>query len=270
MKISAAFVLSTVLCLTAAPPLFAAEGVLVVQKTTIGARTRIHQVQIEKNRMRTETEAINGQKQVIVFDGPKQVLTTIYPDRKVYSELTKAEADRMGGGRITLSPTVQEQMAKMPPEQRALMEKMLRGRGAASVAPPAKMEYRRAGSDKVGKWTCDKYEGFQNSVKKMDICTVDPKALGVSMAELDITRQMAAFFGKMAPQGSGSTFEAGTVETVGFAGVPVRTIGYGSKGEAVYSSEISEVSRRNFPDSSYGVPEGFQKQAMFSSRGATP
>ena len=270
MKISAAFVLSTALCLTAAP-LFAAEGVLVVQKTTIGARTRIHQVQIENNRMRTETEAINGQKQVIVFDGSKQVLTTMYPDRKVYSELTKAEADRMGGGRMTISPAVQEQIAKMPPEQRALMEKMMGGRAAGpSVAPAAKMEYRRAGSDKVGKWTCDKYEGFQNNVKKMDICTVDPKALGVSMAELDITRQMAAFFGKMAPQSSGSTFEAGTVETVGFAGVPVRTIGYGSKGEAIYSSEISEVSRRNFTDSSYAVPEGFQKQAMFSSRGATP
>ena len=69
MKISAVFTLSTALCLTAAPVL-AADGIMIVQQTTVGARTRTTQVQIEKERMRTEVEGTNGQKQVIVFDGP--------------------------------------------------------------------------------------------------------------------------------------------------------------------------------------------------------
>lgn len=269
MKISTAFAFSMALWLAPAP-LVAADGVLIVQKITIGPRNLTNQVQIEKERMRTEVQGVNGEKQVLVFDGPKQVLTMIYPDRKAYAEMTKAEADRMGVP-VTVSPELQAQMAKMPPAQRALIEQMMRGRnaGPAAAPPPTKLIYRRAGSDKVGKWTCDKYEGFQGTVKKMDVCTVDSKALGVAMADFDITRQMAAFFGKMAPQGG--TFEVGTVETVGFAGVPVRTIGYGTKGEVVYSSEISEVSRQNFPASSYAVPAGFQKQAsMFSGRGAKP
>jgi hypothetical protein len=141
VKISTALALSTALCLTAAP-LLASDGVLVVQKATIGTRTRTFQVQIEKTRMRTEIEGINGQSQVIVFDGSKQVLTTIYPDRKIYTELTKADADRMGPVTMSMSPALQEQIAKMPPEQRALMEQMMRGRAAAgpSAAPPAKME----------------------------------------------------------------------------------------------------------------------------------
>ena len=89
------------------------------------------------------------------------------------------------------------------------------------------------------------------------------------MTDLDITKQMAAFFAKMAPQAAGNTFEVGTVETVGFSGMPVRTIGYGSKGEVIYTSEISDVSRQNFAASSYGVPAGFQKQTI-GGRGAKP
>lgn len=270
MKLFSAFVLSTTLCLMTAP-LIAAEGILVIQKTTVGAKTRTNQVQIEKDRMRSDVEGVNGEKQVIVFDGPKQVLTMIYPDRKAYAELTKAEADQMGvAAQVSISPAMQEQIAKMTPAQRAMMEQMMRGRATVSAAPPAKMEYRRAGSDTVGKWACDKYEGFQNNVKKMEICTVSPKTLGVAPADFDITRQMAAFFAKMAPQGAGAAFEVGTVETVGFSGVPVRSIGYGSKGDVVYASEISDVSHQNFAASSYTVPAGFQKQAMFGGRGATP
>jgi hypothetical protein len=270
VKVFTAFALSASLCLTTAP-LIAAEGLLIIQKTTVGTRVRTSQVQIEKERMRTEIEGVNGEKQVIVFDGPKRVLTMIYPDRKAYAELTKAEADQMGvSGQVTMSPAMREQMAKMPPAQRALMEQMMRGRATVSAAPPPKMEYRRAGSDKAGKWACDKYEGFQNNVKKMEICTVAPRTLGVAATDLDIARQMAAFFAKMAPQGAGPAFEVGTVETVGFSGLPVRSIGYGSKGEVVYASEISEVSQQNFAASSYAVPAGFQKQAMFGARGSRP
>src|SRR5947207_8338974 len=128
VKLFSAFAVSTALCLTTAP-LAAADGILIIQKTTVGSKTRTNQIQIEKERMRSEIEGVNGETQVMLFDGPKQVLTMIYPDRKAYAELTKAEADQMGvSGQVSMSPAMQEQMAKMPPAQRALMEQMMRGR----------------------------------------------------------------------------------------------------------------------------------------------
>jgi hypothetical protein len=273
VKILTAFALSAALCLTAVP-LVAAEGLLITQKMTVAGKARTSQVQIEKERMRAEVEPATGEKQVIVFDGAKQVLTMIYPDKKAYAELTKADVDQMGRVAVPMgiSPEMREQMAKMPPAQRALMEQMMaRGRANISAPPaPAKMEYRKTGSDKVGKWACDKYEGYQNNVKKMEICTVAPSALGVAAGDFDITRQMTAFFSKMAPQGTGPTFEVGTMETVGFSGVPVRSLGYDSKGAVIYTSEISEITRQNFAASSYAVPAGFQKQTMFGGRGAKP
>jgi hypothetical protein len=246
--------------------LFAAEGVLVVQKNTIGGRVRTGQLQIERDRMRTDIESPTGQKQIVMFDGPKQVLTIVYVDRKAYSEFTKADADQIG---LQISPAVREQMAKMPPDQRTSLEAMLQGRSATT--PPVKMEYRKTGTDKVSKWTCDKYEGFQANVKKMEICTVPAKTLGVTPGDFDIAKQMAAFFAKMSPAApAATTLEIGTPETVGFSGVPVRTIGYGSKGEVVYTSEVVDITRQNFPASTYEVPAGFQKQAPFAGRGAKP
>jgi len=271
MKFAARLSLAVVLCLPAAP-LFAAEGVLLVQKVTTGTKVTTNQVQLEKDRMRAETNDGSGAKRAIVFDAPKQVMTTINFDAKTYTEMTKAEADQMGAQVSGAMTQMQEAIARMPPAQRAQMEAqmqaMMRGRGPGSPQAP-RTEYRKTGSDRVGKWACDKYEGFQNSEKVAEVCTVDPKALGFSAADFEITKQMTEFFKKMVPAGAarnGEPFTLGTGEAGGFSGIPVRTISY-DKGQIGSTTEITEVSRQNFPASSYAVPAGFQKQEMFGGRG---
>jgi Domain of unknown function (DUF4412) len=131
--------------------------------------------------------------------------------------------------------------------------------------PGGRPEYRRAGSDKVGKWPCDKYEGFRNGKKVSEVCTVEPKALGLTEADFDVTKQVASFFEKMLPQGVDQLVGVGRVETQGFAGIPIRRTAY--DGDKVLSiSEVTDVKRENFDASSYEVPAGFQKQTM--GRGA--
>src|SRR5262245_29375266 len=79
-----------------ASPLQAAEGVLILEKTIVGTSTRSSQIQIERDRMRAELTGAAGEVQIVVFDGPQQVLRIISVPRKAYSEMTKADADRMG------------------------------------------------------------------------------------------------------------------------------------------------------------------------------
>ena len=61
------------LCLLA-QPLFAADGVLIVEKTTTGGTTRTSQIQIEKTRMRAESESPTGGRRIFVFDGGAQLM----------------------------------------------------------------------------------------------------------------------------------------------------------------------------------------------------
>ena len=242
-----------------ARPLLAADGILIVEKTTSAGVTQTNQVQIEKTRMRAESAGQNGGKQVFVFDGTAQVMRLIDNDKKTYTEITKADMDRFGAQMAGAMAQMQEQMKNLPPAQRAQMEAMMRSRGMIAGTPP-KTEYRKAGTDKVGKWTCDRYEGYLNDQKTSELCTVDPKALGFTVGDFQITQQLGEFFVKVMPQNADQMFILGKSDPKGFSGVPVRRT-Y-SVGQRQIVSELTEISRQTFADSTFAVPAGFQKKAF--------
>jgi hypothetical protein len=257
---------ASALCVLAGPAQ-AADGLLLVQKTTSGGTSQTNQIQIESKRMRAESAGRSGGKQVVLFDGTKEVLTIIDMDQKTYSEMTKADFEALGAQLSGAMSQMQAQMASLPPEQRAQIEAMMKGRmgGAAAPATAPKIQYKRAGSDTVGKWTCDKYEGFEGDKKTSEVCTVDPKALGFAASDFDVTKQLMTFFKKLMPQMADQMFRIGTTEDQGFSGVPVRQT-QTVAGRQV-TTEISEVSRQAFPDSVFQVPAGFQKTDLMGGRG---
>ena len=255
--------LAAAFCL-AASPLFAADGVLIVEKTTSGGNTKTNQIQIEKERMRAESDS-----QTVVFDGAKQVLWLINDGRKSYSEMTKADVDRMGGQLNDAMAKMQEQLKNLPPEQRAQIEAMMKGRGMPGMAGGAaagKTEYRKTGTDKVGAWACDKYEGTRGGQKVTELCTVDPKVLGFAMSDFQVSKQLMEFFSKIVPQGADRMFAVGTPEEQGFSGVPVRRIAF-NNGQQQSVSEVTQASRQNFPASTFDLPAGYQKEALGAGRG---
>jgi hypothetical protein len=141
------------------------------------------------------------------------------------------------------------------------MEAMMQqGRGMMGAMVPARPEYKKAGTDKVGRWTCDKYEGTRNGEKASEICTVDPSAFGFAMGDFEISKQFAEFFSKMMPQGMDRLFTVGSSGPAGFSGIPVRSVSYGAGGKETSTMEMTDVSRQTFPDSLFAVPAGFQKR----------
>jgi hypothetical protein len=211
--------------------------------------------------MRAESTDARGEKQVMVFDGTKQVLDIISTNKKTYTEMTKDDVEKLGGQVSDAMAQMQKQLASLPPEQRAQIEAAMKGRmGGAGAAAAPKIQYKKAGTDTVGKWTCDKYEGFENGQKTSEVCTVDPAVLGFAATDFDVSRQLAQFFKKMVPSSAGQMFAFGIVADQGFSGLPVRRM-FTVAGREV-TTEITEVSRQSFPDSAFAVPEGFQKQSF--------
>ena len=165
---------------------------------------------------------------------------------------------------------MQAQMQNLPPEQRARMEAMMQGagRGMAGMAAAARPEYKKAGGTaRVGKWTCDMYEGTRNGARASEICTVDPSAIGFSMADFEITKQFGEFFSRLMPQGMERLFAVGTAGPSGFSGIPVRSVSYDASGKETSTMELTDASRQNFPDSLFAVPAGFQKKDFPGGRG---
>lgn len=262
--------LTVVVACFAAASASAADGILIVQNTTAPNGARTNNIQIEPNRMRAETSLGPGGDatgRAIIFDGAKQTLWIVDDARKTYSEMTKADVDRIGGQMSDAMARMQEQMKNLPPEQRAQMEAMMRGRGMAAAGSTAlKTTYRKLGTDTVGKWTCDRYDGYQADKKVSEICTVDPKTLGFTAADFQVTKQLAEFFSRLMPQGAERLFALGSPEQQGFSGIPVRHVAIA--GDQRTTSEVVEAKRQAFPASTFEVPAGYTKEAgMFGGRG---
>ena len=244
----------------AGAPAHAADGILIAQKTTSGANTSTHQSQIEKTRMRAEFAGQAGRKQTIIFDATAPVLWMIDDQAKTYSEMTKADVDRIGAQMSSAMAQMQQQMQNLPPEQRARIEAMMQGgRGmiAGAAGPPP--EYKKTGTDTVGKWTCDKYQGTKNGEKTSEVCTVAPGAFGFAMGDFEITKQFAEFFSKLMPQGAEGLFRIGSSGPAGFSGIPVRSVSF-KDGAPQTVTEMTEASRQNFPDALFAVPAGYKKR----------
>jgi hypothetical protein len=261
--------LAGVVCAVALPA-WAADGVLIVQKVIrAGGEAKTNQIQIEQHRMRAEIAGPGGASQSMVFDGGRQVMTIIDNDHKTYSEITQADVDAISQQMSSAMAQMQAAAKNMTPEQRAQMEALMgragaAGRAMAGAASTSKTVYRKTGTDTVGKWTCDKYEGTKDGQKVQDLCTVDPKALGFTIADFAVSKDMAAFFQKMMPPGmtqavsASELFHIGTPEEQGFSGVPVRTITYAG-GQASATYELSDVRRQSFTDATFQAPAGYQK-----------
>jgi hypothetical protein len=244
----------------------AASGILIAQKITSSTgAVSTHQIQIEKTRMRAESAGPTGRKQTMIFDGSAQVMRTVDDDAKTYTEMTKADFERLGGQMAGAMAQMQEQMKNLPPEARKRMEAAMQGRGMPGTAT-ARTEYKKVGTDKVGKWTCDKYEGTRDGEKTTELCTVSPTTLGFAPEDFEVTKQMAEFFAKLVPQGADQMFRIGSTTANGFAGLPVRTVIF-RNGAPSMTSEITDASRQNFPDAIFAPPAGYEKRDMMAGRG---
>jgi hypothetical protein len=242
----------------------AANGVLIVEKSTAAGTSATNQIQIEPNRMRVETTAATGSKQVVVFDGARGVLMMIDNTGKTYTEVTRDEAETLGAQMSDAMAQIQKQLESMPPAQRAQVEAMMKGRMGGAGAPP-KIQYRKAGTGQVGKWTCDRYDGYEADKKTIEVCTVDPKVLGFTDADFAVSRQLADFFGKLVPQMRGQMFAIGDAEQQGFEGVPVRRVM--TIGGREVTSEITDISRQSFDDAGYAPPAGYTKRPFMAGPG---
>ena len=114
----------------------AADGVLLVTRTTTsGSEPRTNQVQIESKRMRAESSGAAGEKMIVLFDGTTQVMRLVDNEKKTYTEMTKEDVDALGGQMSAMMAQMEQQLKNLPPEQRAQVEAMMKGRGMGGRPP---------------------------------------------------------------------------------------------------------------------------------------
>ena len=228
-------------------------GITIVQQETRDGKTTTTQMQMDKMHMRAEA----GGTTVMVFDGEAQVMRVIQMDRKTYTEMSKAQMEEMS----QKMAQAMEQLKNLPPEQRAMMEKMMArgGRAMAGMSAPAPISYRASGADTVGKWSCTKYVGMRGQEKVAELCTVDPTALGLAVSDFDVMKHFAEFMKSLVPQMAEQISVIGSEANQGYSGFPVRRTTFAS-GQTQSVSELKEIARGAIPATAWQAPAGFKRE----------
>ena len=150
---------------------------------------------------------------------------------------------------------MQEQMKKMSPEQRAMMEKMMGKMGAVrgEKAEPVQITYKKIGSGVVNGRACTKYEGMLEGQKLSEICAAPPESLNLTPEDFAVVGKMTAVFEDMAKIMGQQLFTANQSMKLfdkQIDGMPIEFIQFQS-GQPASKFELRDSSRQNFSDADF-------------------
>jgi hypothetical protein len=213
----------------------------------------------------------------VIYRGDLNRLWIVNAARQTYMEMTPETIQRMSSQMAGMQAQLgaaqaqlQAQLAQMPPEQRAMMQQMLAGRGlggpAAAPAGPPQIAYAKAGGSKtVAGFNCDLYRMTSNGQPEQDLCIAPLGSAGLGPADFQVMEKFAAFVAPlasspMAPKNAYMNWNEMN-RAIGFAGVPLDTIIY-VQGRPSIEQGVTKIDRKAVSAAEFELPAGLTKQDM--------
>ncbi|MGH7192696.1 MAG: hypothetical protein ACREJM_04075, partial [Candidatus Saccharimonadales bacterium] len=139
----------------------------------------------DKVRLESGAEADGG----AIYDAHAHTMTVLMPARQAYMVLDKRSAAEMGARMRAAEKQIQARMSQLPPEQRAMMEKLMAG--GNTTGNPAQITVKDLGSSEtVAGHRCKDVQMVTNGKPGLKMCVA-------SMSSLDIPADDAATLNAM-------------------------------------------------------------------------
>ena len=189
---------------------------------------------------------------------------------KSYIVMDEAMLDEVSTQISDAMKQMEAQLASMPPEQRAMMEQMMKGQMqgmTAQQAPsPSAPRVEAKGSGEWKSYNCRQYAVYEGAEKVQDICAAQLDDVDGADDVIETFRNMAAYMTKMTesmPMGSDDRINPGELmdEIDGF---PVHTIDY-ENGAVVGETSLDSVTEQDLDEGMFAAPEGYRRQDPFGS-----
>jgi hypothetical protein len=221
------------------------------------------EILIDSDRLRVNMTGKTNTSVLFLTDGGKNRMLMLDRAKNEYTEIDQATIDQMGNQ----MQGMMSQMANMPPEQRAMMEQMMRGRMGAA-APPAKTVYSPKGSATVAGFPCSKYEGVRGTEKVVEVCASRPAELKFAAADFQVYEKMKEFTSGLQRAFASMPMMANSLSGLseaGFEGYPVTKTTF-SAGKADKTTELKLLERATFRADDFSVGNA-KRNAMPGPRG---
>lgn len=211
--------------------------------------------------MRVETGNSSGT--VVIFKD--DVLYTIDTQQKSYMMLDRPTIQRAVEQLGPALKQMQEMLAKMPPEQRAQLEKRmgtsLNPNGKAAVETVRKTSR----SDKIAGYACNYNEVLRDDVVVTEACVTSVAALKGSQELVDASAKVAAFM-KQVTEGIDLPWVRQMTERQvdnysQLGGIPVKARRFNA-GKAVFESSLQSFKSEAVPATMFEVPTGYTRKEL--------
>ncbi len=232
-------------------------------------------IYISKNKVKSVSE---GGHEMTIFDLNTGEMTLTNNEKKTYvvakpEELFRSAQDAMAKAKAQM----EEEMSKLPPEQRAKIEEMMKSHGInhPGASKPEDLTLKATGTtESIAGYSSRKFEVYKNGKLDREIWTskdvipnseLDPKKMADYMKEM---QQMSAKFNP-GKEGAVSDLSEQTkvYNQIYETGFPMRSVDHFSDSGA-YIEEVVSVTKTDIPDKEFQPPAGFKRitlQEMMSS-----
>jgi hypothetical protein len=217
---------------------------------------------LDVDRLRVNTTA-GGSPNSILFltDGGRSRIVILNPARNEYREMDQQTLNQLSGAMAQM----QAQLQNLPPEQRARIEQMLRGRmGRAGGGAAQRTTYAAKGSGSINGFACTKYEGMRGTEKVAELCAAKPADLHFDAADFQALGKLREFASSFLSTMANSPFANGRLDYLtqaGFEGYPVEHTTF-SGGEATSKMQVKSIERASFSDADFSLGNAKKMELM--------
>jgi len=203
--------------------------------------------------------ADGGHDGVMILKAGKMLM--IDDKRKTYTEMDKATMQAVAEKAKAAMSKMQEQMKQMPPEQRAMMEKMMKQNMPGAADKPVVFDAKDTGkSDTVEGRKCRVWNMTRDGELIDEMCVVPFSTLaGKEDMQKTFTELAEAFEGlaSAAPNGAAEIRMRNSVD-----GYPVRSRPYSNGKPVGTETVLKKWSEESIPKSMFEVPSGYKKREL--------
>jgi len=209
---------------------------------------------LDNTRLRVNTDA--GNSVLFLTDGGRNRMVMLDKSRNEYTEIDQQTMNQLGQQMQGAMAQMEAAMKNMPPEQRAMMEKMMKGKisGAAQAAPVAATVYTAKGSATVNGFACTKYDGERSGAKVSEVCAAPASAVKIDASDFQLFDKMREFTSglQQAMKSLPIASNAPRFAERGFEGFPVQQIEF-SNGQPVQRMDLKSLDQAALSDGDFSL-----------------
>ncbi len=243
-----------------------------------GGGTRTTTIKLTHNAVRIDSDAAS-----IIYRRDLDTAWMIQGGRYMVmsKEAARAVKNQMATHSGAMKAEMDKALATMPPDKRALVEKMMREQGVGvpevpgAASPPPKPPvptYTKGARDKVGPWGCDVYDGKLDGRLAERVCATGIVDLGLKDGDIEIMLYAAEYFWELGSEFGGASSGPppdllGIEAEQGFPGYALNRKRY-KNGELAHDSTVTKAERVEFDPSLFAKPNLEERKFGVPPQGA--